>query len=157
MDCVINARLLTALPTDTKSSENDQIDATIYITRGASANLSFDLLPKVYRFDDIKQCTFIFGINKLVYSYELYDDAHQINDGWSHVENYWIDPVTGEDYDGDCNYINLKLLAEDTKIFSVTKNCKMKFEVVIELVDGTTIIEQQPSVVILDSLIGKIE
>lgn len=128
----------------------------IYIIRGATGNLKFDLLDKAYNFEDINQATFIFKQADTFFTFDLYDidietQEKTMNEHFKHE--------FGPEYD----FISLLLTVNDTINFKPTAGFPMQYEVAITLADPeitidqeATIVEEQPAVFIKDSLYGEL-
>lgn len=128
--------------------------ASYFITRGSTANLTFDLSFKAYTFDQIEQLTFLLKEpSGKILKYELYDDQGEMNPKFAHQMGV------------NFNYINLKLEPRETANLELTKNkAPIEFEVVIKI-DGDdfdpnkkeyTQIETQPSIGTIDSIYGQV-
>ncbi len=128
--------------------------ASYFITRGATAILTFDMIAKAYTFDQIEQLTFLLkeACGKII-EYKMYDDNQQMNQKFKHH--------SGIDYD----YVGLTLEPEETANLKPTRNCApIDFEVVVKI-DGDdadpdrdeyTQIETQPAIGVIDSVYGQL-
>ncbi len=128
--------------------------ASYFITRGASATLTFDLSHKAYTFDQIEQLIFLLKEPcGRVLKYEMYNDQKEMNPAFKYQINI------------NYNYISLKLEPEQTANLELTTNkAPIEFEVVVKI-DGDdnnpnrqeyTQIEAQPSIGTIDSLYGQL-
>lgn len=137
--------------------------ASYFITRGATGNLTFDLLSKAYTFDQIEQAIFVLreaDVEHTVLQFKLY--ATEPTDGTEGILDSHFTHVKGFGYE----YLNLELTSEETAALAVTdKNHLMEFEVVVQI-DGDdknpelrlmhTMIEKQPFVGVIDSIYGSV-
>lgn len=123
----------------------------IYITRGASAQLTYPL--KLFSIDDIDQITFILKQGRDLYGYSALDEA-AAEKKVSNAHFY---------YDADYKTLIFNLDSEETKQFKAGIN--IEFEVVIKLnTDSFTttgnkdsiVIEPQHPIAVVDSLYSKI-
>lgn len=142
-----------------------QKKASIFITRGANANLSFDIMNKAYTFDQIEQCIFILKQpSGNIISYKMYPtaEAHDSEDNLIEMDSHFKH-IYGVNY----NYINLSLKPQETANFELTyENKLIEFEVVV-IIDGDdnnifgtneshTTIEVQPLISTIDSIYSKV-
>ena len=128
--------------------------ASYFITRGSTANLTFDLSFKAYTFSQIEQLTFILKepSGKLS-TYNMYNDAKEMNSNFKHQMSI------------NYNYVSLTLTPEQTSQLELTNDRHLiDFEVVIKI-DGDdnnpdreeyTQIETQPSIGTIDSLYSQV-
>lgn len=128
--------------------------ASYFITRGSTANLTFDLSFKAYTFSQIEQLTFILKepSGKLL-TYNMYNEAKEMNPNFKHQMSI------------NYNYVSLTLTPEQTSQLELTNDRHLiDFEVVIKI-DGDdnnpdreeyTQIETQPSIGTIDSLYSQV-
>lgn len=126
----------------------------IYLIRGATGVLKFDLTDKQYSFNDIDQATFIFKQGSTLFDFDLYDI--DVETGEKTLNNHFK-----HEYDPEYDYISFILTVDDTLEFKPTA-MPMQYEVAVSLItdqniqinQDTTIIEEQPKVIVKDSLYG---
>lgn len=127
----------------------------IYITRGASAELTYTLFDKVFRVEDIEQLTFSFKQGKTLFWYSMFT---QTEDGDQIVDPHFY-LFTNEDY---CAVI-FNLDSEETKQFK--PNINIEFEVAVKLNTDSfatlsnkdsIIIEPQHPIAVVDSLYSQL-
>ena len=126
----------------------------IYLTRGTTANITFDIKHKAYTFDQIEQVTFILKqpSGEILY-FNMYDDEKNMDPHFSHL--------IGTNY----NYINYKFQPAETLMLELTEGkTPIEFEVAV-VIDGDdanpgrqtyTNIEKQPLIGTIDSLYSKL-
>ena len=122
----------------------------LYITRGASATLSYSLFNKVFEYSDIEQFTIILKQDRTFYGYSMFDlsgDEKKLN------PHFYLDDTT------DYAAIIFNLDSQETIQFK--PNVDIEYEVVIKLdtdrfasLGGkdSTIIEPQHPIAVIDSL-----
>lgn len=123
----------------------------IYITRGASAQLTYPVFDKVFRLEDIEQITFIFKQGKTLYQYSMYSNG----DLDSH---FYV--LNSEEYEA----IVFNLSSEDTEQFK--PNINIEYEIAIKLntdssafvgKEDSIIIEPQHPIAVVDSLYSSLQ
>ena len=130
----------------------------IYITRGASAELTYTLFDKVFKIEDVEQITFTFRQGKSLYWYSMFNQVE--NEG---VIETVVDPhfyiFENEDYGA----VIFNLDNEETKQFK--PNINLEFEVAIKLNTDSfatlsnkdsIIIEPQHPIAVVDSLYSQL-
>jgi len=128
--------------------------ASYFITRGATANITFDLAFKAYTFDQIEQLTFLLKEpSGKILKYEMYDENQEMNPAFSHQ------------FSINYNYVNLKLEPAQTATLELTAGkAPIDFEVIVKI-DGDdndpnrkeyTQIEVQPSIGTIDSIYSQV-
>ena len=132
----------------------------IYLTRGASGYLTFDLFDKVYTFDDLEQLTVLFKQDKTVKVFEMIEYLDPED-----KKQWKLDPHFGYDEGPGYAYVSFYLSAEETASFEPTVPGEfVDYEIVVKLdtdrlldqkVDAT-IIEKQRPIIIMDSVYGDV-
>lgn len=128
--------------------------ASIFITRGTTSNITFDIKHKAYTFDQIEQLTFILKQpSGTMLTFTMYDTEGNMDPHFTHL--------VGTNY----NYINYRFSPEESLMLELTsKNNFIEFEVAIEI-DGDDAdpmrpayvsVEKQPLIGTIDSLYSKI-
>lgn len=130
---------------------------TSFITRGATAELVFDLnkfsylLDKDEPFKYLDQVTFLLQHGRTIYYYKVFNDDKTL------APNCSWDPIL--------SYLSYLIPAEDTKNFKLaSEDNPMQFEIVIKanteiLLDqkiDSTIIEKQLPILVVDSIYSKL-
>jgi hypothetical protein len=111
----------------------------IYITRGASAQLTYPLFDKVFKVEDIEQITFIFKQGRDVWSYPMFEGLElgtvSVNPRFHLLELE------------DDSAIIFNLYSEDTKQFKPGIN--IEYEIAIKLnTDSSAFVGKQDSIII---------
>jgi hypothetical protein len=131
----------------------------IYLTRGASAELTYPLYDKVFRFTDIEQVTFTFKQGKTIYWYSMFETVKDAEDNdviQTNPHFYYFD---NEDY----NAITFNLDSEETKQFK--PGLPVEYEIAVKLNTDSfvnlggkdsIIIEPQHPLEVIDSLFSHI-
>lgn len=123
----------------------------IYVIRGASAQLTYSVLDKAFKIEDIEQVIFMFKQGRDLWGYSMFDDSEP--DNVTKNPRFYI--LDDENYSA----IVFNLDGEDTKQFKPGIN--LEYEIIIKLNTDSfatignkdaTVIEPQPPIVVIDSL-----